>query len=881
MSCIISTKSQINLTATSGSPTGYYSTVKDAFDKINDGTHQGDIVITVGQNPDDVITESAEAVLNQSGSGSASYTSVLITPGNTNITISGSLNGSSPNFTAIIQLNGAEYVTVDGRIGQTGSTVDLTIENSNTGAYSSAFYFKGASNDTLRYCNIKSSTTSSLSGCGTISFTYNSGTATSCKYNTVEYCNVTPSGSNRPNRSLCSYSGLVTKLNEYNVVRYCTFSDFTRAGIWLGYSSGNGYNNQWTINNNTFYETSTVNLTTTNYNLWAILIGNHSAGFGSLYSESNGSFIVKDNVIGGDGGTGNWSVTSNASGSSSYVTGGIFIAGSTTVYSEINGNTISNFNMNTYITNGNSYSGFNGILCYNTKAKIGSSSGNNVYNIRCQHPYSTWGGWITGIYAKTNSNLAIEIKNNNIYNFWANQGNANFYSIFGIYNTCTSTHPQDDIQNNIITNLNGVKTNYITGIYTQGYVAYNKINTCALSGYGLCGIYWNGGGLTGKEYRVENNEVILGLDSAGNSSNEQTGIYGIQINRSECNLFYNSVLLQGTANTSSSYNIYLASNATGYIVKDNLMYNDRSGGSGSHYCLSTAFTTTGYWTSSNNAYIYSSGSKASYYLGKWGSNNYSTLATWQTATGESNSIVESTVNKPAATLFPNLSSKELSVTDSWLQNGTVIAPTTDISGNPRPGIDPTTIGAYEVTNPMAVSLINFEAEIFEISNVKLHWVTSSENKNDYFIIERAVDDNNFVPLINVSGAGNSCTTINYYAIDDNPFRGTNYYRLKSIDYNGNANVSEVISINFTDKDAQVYVYPNPFTDYLTIQSNIYDMSDTTLVLYDSQGRIVKTKKIIDDHYTITLWFEELPEGFYFLKVYDKNQCSYYKLLKIK
>ena len=76
----------IQVLSTSGSITGAaYTTLKAAYDKINDGSHQGDITIKIYQSISD---EDATATLNQSGVGSANYTSITIIAAN-NISVSG------------------------------------------------------------------------------------------------------------------------------------------------------------------------------------------------------------------------------------------------------------------------------------------------------------------------------------------------------------------------------------------------------------------------------------------------------------------------------------------------------------------------------------------------------------------------------------------------------------------------------------------------------------------------------------------------------------------------------------------------------------------------------------------------------------------------
>ncbi|MBK8825603.1 MAG: hypothetical protein IPO26_02590 [Saprospiraceae bacterium] len=62
-----------------------YATLKGAFDAINAGTHTGAITIDIVANT----AETAPAVLNSTGIGSASYTSVLLRPINDGVSISG------------------------------------------------------------------------------------------------------------------------------------------------------------------------------------------------------------------------------------------------------------------------------------------------------------------------------------------------------------------------------------------------------------------------------------------------------------------------------------------------------------------------------------------------------------------------------------------------------------------------------------------------------------------------------------------------------------------------------------------------------------------------------------------------------------------------
>src|SRR5687767_8385910 len=69
---------------------GSYATLADAFTAINAGTHTGAITVAIVGDT----TETATATLNASGTGTANYTSVAITPSGGPRSISGTITGA-------------------------------------------------------------------------------------------------------------------------------------------------------------------------------------------------------------------------------------------------------------------------------------------------------------------------------------------------------------------------------------------------------------------------------------------------------------------------------------------------------------------------------------------------------------------------------------------------------------------------------------------------------------------------------------------------------------------------------------------------------------------------------------------------------------------
>jgi len=143
------------VTASAGTASGSYATVSAAFAAINAGTHQGAITLQVVANTTE---PGAVTALTKSGPTS-NYTSVLITPFGGNYTIGGTITANR----AIIELSGADNVTIDGDDPTIAGTRNLTIGFSLTAATiascirvssNSTTGTDGASNNTIKNCII-------------------------------------------------------------------------------------------------------------------------------------------------------------------------------------------------------------------------------------------------------------------------------------------------------------------------------------------------------------------------------------------------------------------------------------------------------------------------------------------------------------------------------------------------------------------------------------------------------------------------------------------------------------------------------------------------------------------------------------------------------
>lgn len=94
---------------------------------------------------------------------------------------------------------------------------------------------------------------------------------------------------------------------------------------------------------------------------------------------------------------------------------------------------------------------------------------------------------------------------------------------------------------------------------------------------------------------------------------------------------------------------------------------------------------------------------------------------------------------------------------------------------------------------LPVQDLKFDAKLVK-NEVRLHWTTASETNNSHFEVTRSSDAQNFQQIALVKGNGNASTKSTYNFTDEKPLNGTNYYRLKQVDFNGEAFNSDVVAV---------------------------------------------------------------------------------------
>jgi hypothetical protein len=184
--------------------------------------------------------------------------------------------------------------------------------------------------------------------------------------------------------------------------------------------------------------------------------------------------------------------------------------------------------------------------------------------------------------------------------------------------------------------------------------------------------------------------------------------------------------------------------------------------------------------------------------------------------------------------------------------------------------------------PLPVTLLSFSA-IEKVNDIVLNWTTTKEVDNKGFEIERSFDGINFTTIGFVKSAQYHAEQYQYSFVDANIAQPTLFYRLKQIDIDGQASLSNVITINRSNvnTDNGFELLKNPVSDNVAfaVKTSLQDVLTATLV--DVSGRPVAQWKMqkADGRHQFDIRDKGLQAGIYILIVQTRDQQYVAKILK--
>ncbi len=186
-------------------------------------------------------------------------------------------------------------------------------------------------------------------------------------------------------------------------------------------------------------------------------------------------------------------------------------------------------------------------------------------------------------------------------------------------------------------------------------------------------------------------------------------------------------------------------------------------------------------------------------------------------------------------------------------------------------------GINEDALPVDYSLFKVEKAL---DGVDLVWVTQTEIDNDRFEIEHSIDGVGFTYLGEVEGAGDSNEPKPYYFKHSRPAQGTNYYRLKQIDFDGAFEYSKVQSVYVGDQsELDATIAPNPALNNVTLSFNAVEPNlPTNIIVLDINGKVVFDVLLAANNNRFDMNVEPLKNGIYIVRLIQGNNTFYGKMV---
>lgn len=152
-------------------------------------------------------------------------------------------------------------------------------------------------------------------------------------------------------------------------------------------------------------------------------------------------------------------------------------------------------------------------------------------------------------------------------------------------------------------------------------------------------------------------------------------------------------------------------------------------------------------------------------------------------------------------------------------------------------------------------------------DVDLVWQTQTETNTSQFVVEHSLDGNHFSQLGIVSSIGKPGETVSYSYKHVTPSAGTNYYRLKEIDKDGNLIYSKIVSVSVAAASELKVTYRGQ--NLFLVTHPVFN--DGYLKLMDAGGNEITIERIKAGSSQAQLDLNSLSKGIYYLMYFGKGK----------
>lgn len=165
------------------------------------------------------------------------------------------------------------------------------------------------------------------------------------------------------------------------------------------------------------------------------------------------------------------------------------------------------------------------------------------------------------------------------------------------------------------------------------------------------------------------------------------------------------------------------------------------------------------------------------------------------------------------------------------------------------------------------------------NSAEITWLTASEYNNHFFTIERSEIGHQFEIISTVPSQNSWSSTEQFYSyIDNNPHKGTSYYRLKQTDFDGTYEYSKVITYTHreTNNRYSIRLTHGASQNTTMIWHPIPPDEIHTLILFSTHGKRIVSSKPVQE-----IVIPHLDSGNYLIRILTTSNTFYNSMIVVK
>lgn len=154
--------------------------------------------------------------------------------------------------------------------------------------------------------------------------------------------------------------------------------------------------------------------------------------------------------------------------------------------------------------------------------------------------------------------------------------------------------------------------------------------------------------------------------------------------------------------------------------------------------------------------------------------------------------------------------------------------------------------------------------------VNIQWITEQEENLDYFEVQRSHNAHDWQSIMKISAQGSAH---HYNALDRVPLPGNNYYRIKSVDNDGQVDFTRLLIARINTP--AIEIFPNPAIGQLSISGTEMEL----IQLYNLDGRLLNSIPVSPSENEVGVNLGSLKAGIYILKIVTSGGLEVKEFIK--